>query len=508
MDKTGTLTQNKLSVHRITALNGTYSDEEIQTLIGTYAKLTSDKNATMRALEVYQPDHQAELVDEVPFSSEKKMSAIKVGSESKERVFVIGAYDLLINQTSDAVKTEAAELFANNGLGIFRNVLFGEVKDNTSVANDKIDLSNVTVEPICIISITDTVRDDVMDAIALFQKNGIRFKILSGDAAPAVQAVVQEIGWNVSDDELVTGTELDGVEERDFVDLVMRKSIFARLRPDHKLRIIKALRGRKIYTAMIGDGVNDLPAIKEADMGVAMEEGSSITKEVADIVLLKNKFSLLPNIFDEGNKIVNSVNAIAKLFLTKNFLIIYLSLLSLSFLLEFPLTPRRVSLVNVFAIGLPAFIISLKNANVSKSRKFLQDLFSYVTISAGVIVAAGHMSVYFANKYFSPLPENDLQMIMLTTMIITSIANFLTIALHRSEKNFKTYLLYGVLILILYLFVTITNIDFVLIDFIRLFYELSYLDVKYWLLVAVVGTISSAALFVLQQIRAKIVFPK
>lgn len=129
--------------------------------------------------------------------------------------------------------------------------------------------------------------------------------------------MANEIGWKIKDDELISGDELEKVSDDNIYKTVMDKIIFARLKPEHKLRIIKTLKKEKIYTAMIGDGVNDLPAIKESDMGIAMEEGSSITKEVADIVLLKNKFSLLPQIFDEGNKIVNTVNSIGKLFVTK-----------------------------------------------------------------------------------------------------------------------------------------------------------------------------------------------
>ena len=237
------------------------------------------------------------------------------------------------------------KLYDEGGLKIYRNIFFGKISAVSfeALKNDSIDLE---IEPVCIVSITDQVRGDVMEAINLFHENDIDVKILSGDAAVAVQAVAKEIGWQINDDELISGNELDEVKEESLAAVIMQKKIFARLRPDHKLRIIKALKREKIYTAMIGDGVNDLPAIKESDMGIAMEEGSKITREVADIVLLKNKFSLLPKIFDEGNKIVNTVSSVAKLFLTKNFMVIYLTLLSVFLAWEFPLTPRRVSLIS------------------------------------------------------------------------------------------------------------------------------------------------------------------
>ena len=230
---------------------------------------------------------------------------------------------------------------------------------------------------------------------------------------------------------------------------MMKKKIFARLKPEHKLRIIKSLRKEKIYTAMIGDGVNDLPAIKESDMGIAMEEGSQITKEVADIVLLKNKFALLPQIFDEGNKIVNTVSSVAKLFLTKNFMVIYLTILSMFFMFEFPLTPRRVSLINIFSIGLPSFIIALRNANVGKMRNFSKDLFTFVLISAGILVAASYIGQYYTEKIAGYTAE-DIQMVMLSVMIIITSVNFLAVVIHKNEKNLKLYLLYAIGLVTLY----------------------------------------------------------
>ncbi len=504
-DKTGTLTQNKLSVNKISLLNTDKSEDEMKLLLGTYAKLSSDKNATLRTLEIFSPADESEVIDEIPFSSEKKMSLLKLKIKGTETVYVFGGYDILIEKTSGTLKENSNRIFEENGLKIYRNLLFGEI--NSSVKFDDLENSfqGLKIAPLCIVSITDTVREDVMDAIKLFQNNDIQIKILSGDSAPAIQAVAKEIGWDINDDGLISGNEIDETADADFTKTVIKKTIFARLKPEHKLRIIKALRKEKIYTAMIGDGVNDLPAIKESDMGIAMEEGSRITKEVADIVLLKNKFSLLPAIFDEGNKIVNTVSSVAKLFLTKNLMVIYLTLLSLFFLFEFPLTPRRVALINLFSIGLPSFIIALKNSNVSKAKKFMDDLISFVIISSGVIIGAAILGQYLAEKYFT-INQTDLQMVMMSIMIITTSANYLSVALHKGEKNIRTYLLYGLLIVLLFIFFAVTNIDFVLFNFIKTFYEITPLKAEYWGLVAVISTIGSALLYLLQRLREKILF--
>jgi len=501
-DKTGTLTQNKLAVNQVNPLTDKFTVEEIEKLLGTYAKLSSDKNATLRTLEVYPANDGAKVTEEIPFSSENKMSLLQITNNNEQITIVFGGFDVLSEYCSDKEKSE--NVFETKGLKIYRNLLFGFETSGRSLSEMEESLNTVKIEPICIVSITDQVRDDVMDAINLFHKNDIEIKILSGDNAYAIQAVAKEIGWDIKDDELISGGEIEKVSDDDFFGVVMKKKIFARLKPEHKLRIIKTLRKEKIYTAMIGDGVNDLPAIKESDMGIAMEEGSQITKEVADIVLLKNKFALLPQIFDEGNKIVNTVSSVAKLFLTKNFLVIYLAVLSMFFMFEFPLTPRRVSLINIFSIGLPSFIIALRNMNVSKMKDFTKELFSFVIISAGIIVAAAYVGQIFTEQIPGYTAE-DIGMVMLSVIIIITSVNFISVVAHKNEKNMKLYLLYAVGLVLLYSFLAVTTSDFILIHWIKTFYEITYLQESYWLIALTIGLVSAGLLFVLQKIREKFI---
>lgn len=311
-DKTGTLTKNHQTVKCLSIISDVISDGDVEKMLGTYHKFSSDKNATLRTLENYPIFEDTELLDEIPFSSENKCSFLELKINNSNVILVLGGYDIL-NEKMDMVhKKKSDEILAENKLRIYRNLLLGKVKSVDNLKVIKSDQRQFEIEPICIISIADQVREDVMDAIRLFKNNDIQVKILSGDAAPAIQAIAKEIGWDIKDDELISGNDLDSLRIEEWKNIVNEKSVFARLKPEHKLKIIKSLKEQKIYTAMIGDGVNDLPAIKESDMGIAMEEGSSITKEVADIVLLKNKFALLPKIFDEGNKIVNTVNSVAK----------------------------------------------------------------------------------------------------------------------------------------------------------------------------------------------------
>jgi cation-transporting ATPase E len=506
MDKTGTLTQNKLSVNRIT-LSQSANEDDIKKLLGTYAIHSSDKNATLRAIDVFHSYPEAKFIDEIPFSSETKKSFLEIELNSERRVLVLGGFDILSEKLNDSDKNYFSGIYKEQNLKIYRNLLFGEIKNVNSLDDIKNDLNNIEIIPHAIISITDQIRTDVMDAINLFLQNGITFKILSGDAPESVQAVAREIGWDIADDKLITGAELEKyTDEVEFTKVVLQKSIFARLKPEHKLHIIKSLKKKKIYTAMIGDGVNDLPAIKESDMGIAMEEGSKITKEIADIVLLKNKFSLLPDIFLEGNKIVNSVSSFAKLFLTKNFLVIFLVVLSLAFGLTFPITPRRIALLNVFAIGLPSFLITLKNSITEKSKLFLTDLFSFVTISALVIVGVGYLGKYFMQEMYGLEDLEQINMVMIAIIIITAITNFLCIVLTRTEPNKKLYVMYGAILITLFLFFSFTNFDNPVINVLTDFYEIKFLDIKYLIPILLFGLASSLFLFFIQKIRKYILF--
>ena len=503
MDKTGTLTENKLRIHSFTNLSKNIPDEEVKLLLGSYSHNSTEKNATIMALDEFEFYKTAENIEELPFNSSNKLSIIKLKIKESTEYYILGAFDILSEKLPQDDKAIAIKIYDEEGLNIYRNLLFGKVLELNSIEEAKSDLDNLKIEPISIISITDTVRKDVFDALNLFEKNGIKFKILSGDSGEAIQAILNEIGWKVDAEQIVSGGQLDGLSKEKFKEIILEKQVFARLKPEHKLEIIKTLKKEKIYTAMIGDGVNDLPAIKQSDMGIAMEEGSAITKEVADIILLNNKFSLLPQIFDEGNKIVNTVNSVSKLFLTKNFLVIYLSLISLIFMLDFPLTPRRVSLLNVFAIGLPALIITMRNKNVSKCLNFTKDAFSYVAISSTIIIAGGYLGYYYAYKIYNP-HNSELEMVMVTIMIFISVINFLIVAFESREKNI-IYFLYAILLLVIYTFLATTRIPFSFIKLLKIFYEIKFINPDHWGIIITVSLISSVVLFIIQKIRQRIV---
>jgi cation-transporting ATPase E len=287
----------------------------------------------------------------------------------------------------------------------------------------------------------------------------------------------------VQPSEVITGAALDGLDDPAFHAAVERSSVFARLKPEHKVRIVTALRKRGIHTAMIGDGVNDVPALRAANLGIAMDEGAEITREVADIILLRNRFTLLPEVFQEGRRIINTVGNVAKLFLTKNFVVIYLTLAAALLLLDFPLTPRRVSLFNIFAIGLPAMVIAFTNRGHERPRRFLLDLVSFVAVSALLIVCTGYAAYYLAPAS-GAAAEGARAMAMVSAMVLTSILNFLVVVTTQREGGRKRgYVAFAAAMVLVYAGMLSIGPSSVAMRFARTFYEISALDRGAWLAV-------------------------
>jgi cation-transporting ATPase E len=233
-----------------------------------------------------------------------------------------------------------------------------------------------------------------------------------------------------------------------------------------------------------------------------MDEGAAISKEVADIILRMNRFTLLPAVFEEGKKIINTVGTVARLFLTKNFMVIYLSLASALLLWEFPLTPRRLGLFNTIAIGMPAILIAFTNASTERQKRLVLNLLTFVAVSALIMVSFGQIGFSLAQSRAlgeKPIPS----MVMLAVMVVTSVANFLLIV--SRHKNRGAYALFGGFLLLLFVPVVTLPASNWLLRFLNKFYETSALNWAAWRIVLMVCAGSWAALFVAQKLRAALV---
>lgn len=488
MDKTGTLTQNAISIFSVSPI-GEFRLEESKILAGTFARLCTDPNATIKAIEKLPFDESAVMLDELAFSSARKYSAARISTGGRERVFVLGAPESLqVDNDSEVNRIIYGKMCG------YRNVAFGECSPDIELNTLSDGIQSTAIKVIAVISLQDPLRNDVHEALELFREQDIRLKILSGDHPDSVYATISAAGWNIKRDEVVTGADLDRLDQAKFDEYVRERDIFARLSPEHKLLILHSLNRSGARTAMIGDGVNDVPAIKEAALGIAMEEGSGMTKEISDIILLKNKFSLLPSIFSEGNNIVSTVLLISELYLVKNFIVLFLSLLrtaGVSGFYDISLTPRKTALLTTAGVALPAYCIALWNGRTEPQRRFFRELFGALIITlTGVAVAlimAEKLTVsLFPNLLCPPCCTQSAghgallveEVVPLAVIVYSLIVNFALITLPYNMANARKIIIAAFSVAVVFSIFLWLPSNNMITRFIHFFYEFTALPVE------------------------------
>jgi cation-transporting ATPase E len=480
MDKTGTLTKNKISVDNISYIKDSklYSGIKIESLIGTFARITSEQNPSAQALYKYPPLDNYEIIDELPFRSETKMSLFKIKFNSKYFIMILGSYESLFNKVPESYKGLIKTLYEKNNCHLYRNLLFGMLRylPPGKFCPDIYD--KIIIDPLCIISLKDELREDAKYALKHFKNNNVKINILSGDSENSVRTVLKDLEMKIESEEIIDGEDIDLMDNKILSSSVIKKSVFVRLKPEHKLRIVKALKHHGKRIAFIGDGINDLPAIKESDLGIAMGSGSGITKEISDIVLLNDEFTILPKIFGEGNKIINTIRYVSRLLVTKNFVIILLSIFSMIGISIFPLTPRISSLVSLFSIGFPSYVIALYNTNTSKSSGFFKDIFAFSFFSSLIIsfsVLLGYIQV--SEQNFLGYEINN---VLVGIIILLTLSNFCAAVNIENKKNNARFIFYCFIFFIIYVLLVAFEHNNIFFIIITSFYEITKYSPVVW----------------------------
>lgn len=501
MDKTGTITQNAIALHDAVYVNERFERDDIERLLGSFAKCIGDDNPIARELRKFPAYATATAVEEIPFSSERKYSAARLNIGERHITLALGAYERLYERLDERGRRLVDEWHDQRNLHGFRTLLFVVAPLEDSLMPMRAGRKDIALEPLAIVAFSDPVRTDIDEALELFTRHNVQLKILSGDAPESVAATLRDAGWKTQPGSVVTGNELQNCSPEQLRSLATQKDVFARLSPLDKKNIIQALKhsGR---TAMIGDGVNDVPAIKEADLGIAMEEGSSITREISDIVLLKNRFSLLPDVFLEGKRIIYIVLAIAKLFLTKNLMVLAMGLLTLGIGVEFPLTPRRAALLAVLGVALPSYCITVFDRKFRTADFFFRDLLGFISASLLALLGAGYGSLFIANTFFEPSAA-DRQMVMLSVLVVLSLGNYLYIALRGSDRNPRPFLLSAAIALVGYIVLVVFDFDFLPFYIIKTFYELHNIDPRLWSVALTGSSIGLVLLYGVHRLRER-----
>ncbi len=391
LDKTGTLTTNRLAFQDIRPLDAVPAD--LNAIIGDFAASTIAPNRTIAAIANALPGQSRPARETVPFSSARKWSAFIFDDEQRPGLYVLGAPDVLQPSLRPGGNL-AASLAEWTSAGL-RVLLFAHHPDPVTlqweVGQPRLPSDLV---PLALIALGDELQPDARATIAQFERSGIRPKILSGDHPETVAALARQAGFG-TDEELrvVSGLELEELDDGQLAQVAQETTIFGRITPDQKVRLIRQLQRNDHYVAMIGDGVNDVLALKQAQVGIAMHRGSQATRAVADLVLLNDSFAVLPAAFREGQRIVRGTQDLIALYLARSLAMALIIIGTGIVNAAFPSTPRMNAIPAFLVIGVPTVFLAIWAQPGPTARRLLRDVLPFV-LSAALTTAPVGLMLY------------------------------------------------------------------------------------------------------------------
>jgi magnesium-transporting ATPase (P-type) len=389
VDKTGTLTLGELRLVGIEVAEGV-DPAVAQAALGRFAASAGNRNSTLETIAGRFPGEAGRVSAEVPFSSEWKWSGVALGNGGAGgSTYVLGAPDVLAEAGALALPPGLARKLEEETAAGRRVVAFGE--SGETLPADPVAAPPPRLTPLALIVLEETLRPDAAETIAFMREQEVDLKLISGDARATVTAVAYAVGVP-REAGVVEGPDLpEDPEEL----AALANTIFCRIKPEQKKALIGALVDAGRYVAMIGDGVNDVPALKRARMAVAMGSGTQVTKGVADVVLLKDQFSRLPEAVGEGRRIARNIHRLGRLYLTKTVYAATLILLVAVPGFAFPFLPRHLTLAAFLTIGIPSFVLALAPSDGPLYRGRLLRALAAFAVPAGVATALGSILSFF-----------------------------------------------------------------------------------------------------------------
>ncbi|WP_431934224.1 HAD-IC family P-type ATPase [Nonomuraea jabiensis] len=423
LDKTGTLTAGGMDLDQVLPLRDGHPVEDA---LAALAHLDHSPNATAQAIRArYESARDGWTAGEtVPFSSARKWSGAHFGERG---AWVLGAPDVLLDG-GDAYD-QAAELAATGArvlvLGRARTLHAPQTsgadveagRGGTQAGGTGIEGGGAGIEAVALVTLKQRVRPDALETLRYFAKQGVTVKVISGDNPTAVSAIAT--GLEIPDaHRAIDARDLPHDDEDKLGELLDSHTVFGRVSPRQKRQFVTALQARGHTVAMTGDGVNDVLALKDADLGIAMGAGSPATKAVAQVVLLDDKFATLPHVVGEGRRVLANIERVSNLFLTKTFYAIVLSLLVGVAGVMFPFAPRHSTLTNALTIGVPALFLALAPTFERSKPGFVPRVLRFA-VPAGVLCAAAVLlSFWAAHSGTSTLVEDQTSAVI--TLFLTT----------------------------------------------------------------------------------------
>ncbi len=384
VDKTGTITENTMQVKKLVATRNYKKGEmpSLKKMLGDYAKAMGDDNITMEALKKFFKEGNGwKPVSTTPFTSALKYSGVTY----EDRVQVLGAPEFVLRDDYEKY-AKSIEKYASKG---YRVLVFGDYEGELC---GKALTEKVT--PLGYVLLANPVRKEAPETFSYFAEQGVEIKVISGDNPVTVSEVAKEAGIQGAD-KYVDAATLE--TEEDIAEAVKKYVVFGRVTPDQKRQFVRALKSQGRTVAMTGDGVNDVLALKDADCSVAMASGSDAAVQAAQVVLLESDFSKMPSVVMEGRRVVNNIQRSASLFLVKNIFSFLLSLFSVLWGMSYPLEPSQVSLISMFTIGVPGFLLAFQPNKERIQGNFLANVF-LKALPAGLtdVIMVGALAVFGA----------------------------------------------------------------------------------------------------------------
>jgi cation-transporting ATPase E len=388
LDKTGTLTEPGMGLRTTVPLvEGVGVDVDVA--LSGVAAAEEAPNPTLAAVAAAHPRHpQLEVLRHVPFSSARRWSAAELGGPASGAAagwWVLGAPEVICTEEGQAGR-DALARSAGLAAGGARVLLLG--RPECAPADD---LPLPAVQPLALLVIDQVLRADAAETVAYFAREGVALKVLSGDNPATVAAIAAEAGIPGADAPVDARTLPEDPDE--LAEVMDRASVFGRVAPAQKQSMVAALQAGGHVVAMTGDGVNDVLALKRADLGIAMGSGAGATRTVAQVVLLDNRFATLPGVVAEGRRVLANVERVSQLFLNKSFYATALAILTTLLTLPYPFLPRHSTVVNAVTIGIPAFFLALM-PNAQRFRPGFVGRVLRLAVPSGVICALAAMSSY------------------------------------------------------------------------------------------------------------------
>jgi cation-transporting P-type ATPase E len=386
LDKTGTLTDGTLALHGVTAV-GTADAAAAEQAVREYAASTTSRNDTVDAIAAALPATARPVSAEVPFSSRWKWSAARLDGD--DHTIVLGAPDVLLGAAAPALVAEHEQAGR-------RTLVLGRTPAELSPPPDDGVAPVPQIEPLAVVALEEHLRDEAPATISYLRHQGVAVKVMSGDSPTTVAAVAARAGIDVQ------GDPIDGAHlpepGPELTQAATSATVFARLSPQQKRALVESLGASGRYVAMIGDGVNDVPAMKGSRLAIALGSGAQMAKSVADSVLVTDSFAAVPAAIGEGRQIIRNIQRVARLFVTKT---VFAACVILTFGLitaGFPLLPRHLTLAATVTVGIPGFVIALIPSSERPDQGSFLRRVARFSLPAGAVMAAGVLTAYLLER--------------------------------------------------------------------------------------------------------------